>query len=110
MTMAGEGMFRVDLEALTCSVAQVFEQGQDLAGAHLSSDNRIAAAESGWVGASAAALHDRMAKWLETSRTLLSRVGGHASELNGDGIDFAATERDSVEQLRAVGESSHRQS
>ncbi|MBV8180566.1 MAG: hypothetical protein JOY55_03755 [Mycobacterium sp.] len=101
--MAAERMFRLDLEALARSVAQVSEQGEDLAGAHLSSDNRIAAAQSGWVGASAAALQDRTANWLETSRKLLSRVGGHALDLNNDGIDFTAMEHDNVEQLRAVG-------
>jgi uncharacterized protein YukE len=103
MTMAAEGMFRVDLEALAGSVAQVSEQGEDLAGAHLSSDNRIAAAQSGWIGASAMALHERAANWLETSRKLLTRIGGHALDLNNDGIDFVAMERGNVERLRAVG-------
>ena len=100
--MAAAEKFRVDLEALAGSVAEVSEQGEDLAGAHLSSDNRIAAAQSGWVGASAAALHARTANWLETLCALLTRVGGHALDLNNDGIDFAAMERDSVERLRAV--------
>jgi uncharacterized protein YukE len=102
--MAAEGSFRVDLEALAGSAAHVNGQGEDLATAHLSSDNRIAAAESGWVGASAAALHTRTASWLETSRRLLSSVGDHALDLNNDGIDFVAIERDNVEQSRAVGD------
>ena len=80
------------------SAAQVSEHGEDLASAHLSSDNRIAAAQSGWVGDSAAALHIRTASWLETSRRLLTSVGDHALDLNNDGIDFAATERDNVEK------------
>jgi uncharacterized protein YukE len=94
--------FQVDLEALTCSAAHVTGQGEDLATAHVSSDNRIAAAQSGWVGGSAAALQVRTATWLEASRRLLTRVGGHATDLNNDGIDFAAMERDNVEKLRAV--------
>jgi WXG100 family type VII secretion target len=102
MAMVAEGMFRIDLEALAGSAAQVSEQGEDLAGAHLSSDNRIAAAQSGWVGASAAALSTKAATWLETSRKLLTRVGGHALDLNNDGIDFAATERANAEKLRAA--------
>lgn len=101
--MAGEGRLRVDLEALAGSAAQVSEQGEDLAGAHLSSDNRISAAQSGWVGDSAAALHIRTASWLETSRRLLTSVGDHALDLNNDGIDFAAMERDNAERSRAVG-------
>jgi uncharacterized protein YukE len=103
VAMASGEMFRVDLEALASSAAQVSGQGEELAAAHLSSDNRIAAAQPGWVGSSAAALTTKTARWLETSRRLLSRVGGHALDLNGDGIDFAAMERDNVEKSCAVG-------
>jgi hypothetical protein len=98
---AGE-KFQLDLEALVSSGAHVNGQGEDLATAHLSSDNRIAAAQSGWVGASAAALHTRTATWLESSRRLLNRVGGHALDLNNDGIGFAALEHENVEKLRAA--------
>jgi uncharacterized protein YukE len=102
VAMASDERFRVDLEALACSAAQVSAQGEDLASAHLSSDNRIAAAESGWVGDSAAALRIRTASWLESSRRLLARIGDHALNLNSDGIDLAAMERDNVEKSRAV--------
>ena len=102
--MVAEGRLRVDLEALACSAAQVSAHGEDLASAHRSSDNRIAAAQRGWVGDSAAALHIRTARWLETSHSLLARVGEHALSLNNDGIGFAAMERDNVEKLRAVGD------
>lgn len=100
--MAAGEKFQIDMEALASSAAHVDGQGEDLATAHLSSDNRMAAAQSGWVGASAAALHTRAATWLETSRRLLTRVGGHALELNNDGIDFAAMERQNAEKLSAV--------
>jgi WXG100 family type VII secretion target len=103
--MAAGDRFQVDLEELAGSAAHVSGQGENLATAHLSSDNRIAAAQSGWVGASAAALHTRASVWLETSRRLLTRVGDHALNLNNDGIDFAALERENVEKLRAVGRS-----
>lgn len=100
--MALEGKFRVDLEALAHSAAHVTGQGEDLATAHLSSDNRMAAAQSGWVGSSALALSTKTAAWLEDSRRLITRVGEHALSLHTDGIDFAATERDNAEKLRAV--------
>ncbi|WP_428338560.1 WXG100 family type VII secretion target [Mycobacterium sp.] len=100
--MAAGKNFRVDIEALAASAAHVAGQGDDLATAHLSSDNRIASAQSGWVGSSAAALQTRTAAWLETSRRLLTSVGDHALNLNNDGICFSALERDNVEQLRAV--------
>jgi uncharacterized protein YukE len=94
--------FRLDLEALTQSAAHVSGQGEDLASAHLSSDNRIAAAQSGWVGSSALALSTKAATWLEDSRRLLTRVGEHALSMHNDGIDFSATERENAEKLRAV--------
>jgi uncharacterized protein YukE len=100
--MVASKNFRVDIEALAGSAAHVAGQGDDLATAHLSSDNRIASAQSGWVGSSAAALQTRTAAWLETSRRLLTSVGDHALHLNNDGISFAALERENVEQLRAV--------
>lgn len=95
-------IFRVDLEALAGSVAHVAGQGDDLATAHLASDNRIAGAELGWVGASAAALSATAAAWLQTSRRLLARVGDHALELNNDGIVFAAMETANADVLGSV--------
>jgi uncharacterized protein YukE len=95
-------IFRVDLEALADSAAHVAGQGDDLATAHLASDNRIAGAESGWVGASAAALGTTAATWLHTSRRLLTRVGDHALDLAGDGIVFAAMETANAAMLGSV--------
>ncbi len=94
--------FRVDIEALAASAAHVADQGDDLASAHLASDNRIASAQSGWVGSSAAALQARTAAWLETSRRLLTGVGDHALNLNNDGVTFAELDRGNVDRLRAV--------
>lgn len=95
-------IFRVDLEALAGSAAHVAGQGDDLASAHLASDNRIADAEPGWVGASAAALSTTTAAWLQTSRRLLTRVGDHALDLAGDGMVFAATETENAATLGSV--------
>jgi hypothetical protein len=39
---------------------------------------------------------------LEDSRGLLSRIGEHALNMNNDGFDFSAVQRDNVEELRAV--------
>ena len=100
--MAAAKAFRVDIEALAASAAHVAGQGDDLATAHLSSDNRIASAQSGWVGSSAAALQTRAAAWHETSRRLVTSVGAHALNLNNDGISFTALERENVERIRAL--------
>lgn len=101
--MAADKAFRVDLEVLAVSAAQVAAQGEELATAHALSDNRIAAAHRGWVGSSAAALDSKLAAWLETSRQLLTRVGDHAVTLTNDAIEFAARERENAERLRAAG-------
>jgi uncharacterized protein YukE len=98
-----EGTFAVDQEALAGSASQVSGQAEDLALAHLASDNRIEAAQPGWVGSSASALSIKAAAWSETSRALLSRVGGHAMALHSEAIAFATMERESAEKLRAVG-------
>jgi uncharacterized protein YukE len=103
MAMAASKNFRVDLAALAGSAAQVSAHGEDLASAHLSSDNRITTVQSGWVGVSAAALSIKTAAWLETSRGWLARVGAHALNLANDGIEFATLERDNMEKLRALG-------
>ncbi|UMB69197.1 WXG100 family type VII secretion target [Mycobacterium paraterrae] len=95
-------ILRVDLETLAGSAAHVAGQGEDLANAHLASDNRIAGAEPGWVGASAAALSTTAATWSQTSRRLLARVGDHALELTGDGIAFAAMGEAHAVALRMV--------
>lgn len=105
--MAVVDEFRVGLETLACSAAHAGGRGEDLAIAHLSSDNRIEAAQPGWVGTSAAALNTRMAAWLATSRTLLSGVGDHAQGLHDAAIGFAAMEQENAEALREVGDTAH---
>ncbi|WP_165796359.1 WXG100 family type VII secretion target [Mycobacterium ahvazicum] len=97
-----DGKLEVDLEALASSAAHVGGQAEDLATAHLSSDNQIVSAQTGWVGSSAAALAVKTETWLETSRRLVGRVGGHAVDLNTDGITFATMEQENVEKVRAV--------
>jgi uncharacterized protein YukE len=101
--MAVGGRFNVDMEALACSASHVAGQTEDLATAHLSSDNEIEAAQSGWVGMSGAALSVKAEDWLEKSRTLLTRVGGHAMALNNDAVVFATAEHENVAKMHGVG-------
>jgi hypothetical protein len=100
--MTAGGRFQLDMEALAHSVSHVAGQAEDLATAHLASDNQMEAAQPGLVGTSAAALNIKAAEWLETSRRLLTRVGGHATDLNSDGIAFATQERENNATLRAA--------
>lgn len=98
----GNEKFRVDLEALASSAAHVTNQGEDLATAHLSSDDQLVAAQSGWVGSSATALNAKAAAWLETSRRLVTDAGDHATDFHHDGRSFAETEQAHTEKLRAL--------
>ncbi|KAA8961774.1 hypothetical protein [Mycobacterium sp.] len=101
--MAVAGDFRVDLTALAASAVRAGGQGEDLAMAHVASDDRIQGALSGWAGVSAAAMAAKADAWLVTSQTLLTRVGDHVSALDNDGVAFAARERENAETVRAVG-------
>src|ERR1700761_3236211 len=100
--MAAGGGLRGDLEALASSAAHVTGQDEALASAHLSSDNRIVAAQSGWVGSSALAMNAKTAAWLETSRRLVTNVGDHATDLNNDGLSFTEMDRQHTETLQAL--------
>ncbi|WP_293003670.1 hypothetical protein [Mycobacterium sp.] len=100
--MATSGQFRIDLEALASSAAHVTGQGEDLATAHLLSDDQLVVAQSGWVGSSATALGVKAAAWLETSRRLITDVGNHATDFHNDGRSFAEMEQAHTEKLRAL--------
>lgn len=95
-------MHRVDLAALAAWAAYVSGLGEDVASAHLLSDNRIAAAQSGWVGTSAVALDTAAAEWLQASRRLLGRLGDHARDLTDDALHFAAAEDAHAQNLSAL--------
>jgi WXG100 family type VII secretion target len=73
---------RVNLEHLATSAAQVTGHGEDLATSHLSADNRIAAAQTGWTGRSAQALARRTPQWTTNSTTLVTQLGDHAQHLS----------------------------
>ena len=96
-------MFRVDLAALAAWAGYVSGLGEDLALAHLLSDNRITAAQSGWMGTSAVALDTAAAQWLQASRRLIGRLGDHALDLTNDGIDLAAAENVRARKFGALG-------
>lgn len=98
----GSPVFRVSVPDLLGSAARVSDQGADLAFGHLSSDNRIEAAQDGWVGSSAVALTARWEAWLATSNVLLSQVAEHAYRLNSAAITYAVTEADGAAALHNV--------
>ncbi|BBX97431.1 WXG100 family type VII secretion target [Mycobacterium lacus] len=96
-------MLQISPQQWLSSSAHVTAHGEDLAAAHLSCDYRIQAAQSGWQGASAAALSAKMDDWLEASRALLTRIGDHARGLHEAGVQHAAAEQERARALAQVG-------
>lgn len=95
-------MYHVDVAAVAAAAAQVAGLGEDVATAHLASDNRMAAAQSGWVGVSAVALSTKTADWLRTSHRLLTELGDHMLDLTNAALCVAAAENAGAERLREL--------
>jgi WXG100 family type VII secretion target len=90
---------RVNLEHLATSAVQVTGHGEDLATTHLSVDNRIAAAQGGWTGRSAAALARRTPQWSGNSTALVRQLGDHAQHLSTCGQAYAEMEAHDAQQI-----------
>jgi uncharacterized protein YukE len=87
------------LEHLVTAAAHVAGHGEDLAMSHLSTDNRIAAAQAGWAGQSAEALVHCASRWAVNSTALVTRLGEHADGLHTAGLAFAAMETGNQQKL-----------
>lgn len=64
----------------------------DLQAAHAAADGDIESAQTGWTGASAAALQAKLTEWQTTTETLCASVGDHGDSFrvaghNYDGVD-----------------------
>ncbi|MBI3215044.1 MAG: WXG100 family type VII secretion target [Mycobacterium sp.] len=93
---------RVNIDDLSASGVAVTNHGEDLANTHAGADGRIEAAHAGWQGESATAMAARSAAWLETTKTLLTRMADHAQGLHTGAHAFAEMEAKNSEQMRKV--------
>jgi hypothetical protein len=66
---------------MAASAVHVSGQGEDLAVGHMVTDNRIASAEVGWQGTSAAAMTAKLSAWSASSAVLLGLIRDHAQAL-----------------------------
>lgn len=89
----------MDVEQLVAAAVHVSGHGEDLAARHLAADNRIESAAPGWAGRSAAALRHRASCWAATSNAILTRVGGHATDLHTGALRFATMETANTQVL-----------
>lgn len=91
--------FRVSIEDLAASGVAVAGYGEDLAVAHAAADARIAAAQPGWQGRSAAALAVKAARWASISTELLARLSDHAQALHTGAAELWDHEQRSAQAL-----------
>lgn len=82
----------VSPDELAAAAMQVTAHGENLAAEHMSSDSRIAAAQVGWAGTSAAAISSKIDQWTKTSATLVSRMSDHAQGMHTTAQAFVAHE------------------
>ncbi|SRX92596.1 WXG100 family type VII secretion target [Mycobacterium shimoidei] len=68
---------KVDPLDLHVSADHMSVHHADLRAAHAEADSDIEAAQTGWVGASAAALQAKLAEWQSTTEQLCDSIAGH---------------------------------
>jgi WXG100 family type VII secretion target len=93
------GKLSADVDALTQSATAVTGHGDDLHATHTAASAQLSAAESGWIGSSAQALANRVAKWNGRTTELVATIGDHAQDMHTSATEFAANEQDSSQKL-----------
>ena len=88
--------------ALAASGTAVTNHGETLATAHARAGGRIASAQSGWQGTSAAALALKAAAWTATSSALLTRMSDHAQGLHTGAAGYAEGEQHTSQAMKQV--------
>lgn len=91
------GTLKVDIAGLIGASSEVADRAGALAGSHTNSLTGLAAAEAGWVGASADALVAMAEKWQTISARHTAALERHATH-----IDTAARLFDDMEQRNAA--------
>jgi WXG100 family type VII secretion target len=96
------GKLAVDIDALSQSATQVTGHGDDLHASHAGAHTQLCAAEGGWIGTSAQALANRVAKWNIRTSELVSTIGDHAKSMHTSATGFTVNEQDGSQELQDV--------
>jgi len=99
---------RANVEDLAASGVAVTNHGETMATAHAAADSRIAGAQVGWQGASAAALAAKSVAWTTTTGTLLTNMSDHAQGLHTGAQGYAQGEERSSQVMQQVAAQSGR--
>jgi WXG100 family type VII secretion target len=71
----------------------------DLRAAHAAADSDIESAQSGWVGASAAALQAKLAEWQATTEQLCGSIADHERAFRAAGNRYQAVDGHSADSI-----------
>lgn len=71
----------------------------DLLAAHGAANGAIEEAQTGWVGASAAALHAKMAEWQSVTVQLCADIAAHGEAFRSAAAGYETTDANSAEAL-----------
>ncbi|MEU0493935.1 WXG100 family type VII secretion target [Mycobacterium sp. NPDC006124] len=71
----------------------------ELSAAHTAANDDIEAAQTGWVGASGAALQTRFAEWQEATSKITTDIAAHGVAFHSAAQRYASVDDDSAEHL-----------
>lgn len=71
----------------------------DLRAAHAKADSDIDAAQTGWIGASAAALQTKLAEWQATTEQLCGSIADHEQAFRAAGKTYETVDGESADNL-----------
>jgi WXG100 family type VII secretion target len=71
----------------------------EILAAHTAANGEIEEAQSGWVGASAAALQSKLAEWQAVTTELCGDIAAHAEAFRTAATGYQSVDTDSAEKL-----------
>ena len=92
---------RVDPAAVSAAADRIDTAADGLRAAHNAVADRIAAAQAGWVGTSAAALSGAATRWQQQSAAHYTDLIGHADHYRSAAANYAVTDEDEAADVRA---------
>ncbi|ORW02543.1 hypothetical protein AWC14_06355 [Mycobacterium kyorinense] len=85
--------------ALHISAEQMNVHHADLRAAHAAADSDIEGAQSGWVGASAAALQAKLAEWQATTEKLCGSMADHEQAFRAARAAYLKVDGESADDI-----------
>jgi WXG100 family type VII secretion target len=94
---------RVDPVTLRASAGQIDVSADDLRAQHGSAHERIAAAQAGWIGASAVALKATEAQWEEESAAHYTELVKHGQHFRSAAASYLDIDTEAGSEIENVG-------